>query len=275
MKNTLVRQAPAWCARWVAPFIPALILPISAVAQSAANQPYADPYRSGPTRPLDDSARGVYSAQPVPKFGRAGREQEEAAPLGYRPGTAPPDAPAIWRGLYVGVQGGYRRTNTDAINSGLPTLSPRGTQFGGHIGSNYQTGNIVLGLEGDVMIGGHTTSTTALSTTLAQKDSWTTTLRARAGYSFGPALLYGTGGIAAAGQDWTLKTTTLSATTKNAQIGYVVGAGVEVMLTQQLSARIEGLHYSYRDSALNFGVLNQSVKQSSNAVRAGVSYRFN
>jgi outer membrane immunogenic protein len=273
LKIALIRLAPVWCARWVAPFIPALILPISAVAQSPASQPYADPYRSGPTRPLDGSARGVYSAQPAPKYGRAARA--EAAPLGYSPSAGPTDAPPIWRGLYAGLQGGYRWTNTDATSSGLSALSTRGAQFGGHIGSNYQTGNVVLGLEGDLMLGGSSSSTTSLGTTFALKDSWTSTLRARAGYSFGPALLYATGGIAVAGQDVSLKSTTLSAAMTDARVGLVVGAGLEMMLTQQVSARIEGLRYSYRDSVLNFGTVNQSVKQDSNVLRAGVSYRFN
>jgi outer membrane immunogenic protein len=67
----------------------------------------------------------------------------------------------------------------------------------------------------------------------------------------------------------------LSAATNDARIGFVFGAGLEMMLTPQLSARVEGLRYNYRDSALNLGAVNQSVKQESNAIRAGVSYRFN
>jgi outer membrane immunogenic protein len=273
LKNALVRQAPVWCARWVAPFVPALLLPISAVAQSSGSQPYSDPYRSGPARPLDGSARGVYSAQPAPRYGRTARD--EPAPLGYRPGAGAAETPPIWRGLYAGLQGGYRWTNADATSAGLAALTPRGAQFGGHIGSNYQTGNIVLGLEGDLMVGSASASTASLGTSFTTKDSWTSSLRGRAGYSFGPALLYATGGLAVAGQDVTLKTTTLSAAMNDARVGFVVGAGLEMMLTQQLSARVEGLRYSYRDSVLNFGGVNQSVKQDSNVLRAGVSYRFN
>jgi outer membrane immunogenic protein len=274
LKTALVRQAPAWCARWVAPFIPALVLPAAAFAQAPYGQPYTDPYRAGPTRPLDGSPRsGVYSAQPAPSYQQAPRA--DAAPRGLGSAAAPADAPAIWRGLYVGLQGGHRWTNTEATGSGLAALSTRGAQFGGHVGTNYQTGNLVYGLEADLMVGNASASTSSLGTTFALKDSWTSTLRARAGYSFGPALLYATGGIAVAGQDLTLKTSTLSAALNDARIGLVLGAGLEMQLTQQLSARIEGLHYSYKDQALNLGVVNQSVKQDSNVIRAGVSYRFN
>jgi outer membrane immunogenic protein len=93
--------------------------------------------------------------------------------------------------------------------------------------------------------------------------------------TFGPALLYATGGVAMAGQDLMLKSSTLSAAMSDARLGLVVGGGLEMQLTQQLSARIEGLHYQYRDTALTWGAAGQSVKQNSNVIRAGVSYRFN
>jgi outer membrane immunogenic protein len=272
LKTALVRQTPAWCARWVVPFLPAFVLPVTAFAQTPHGQPYSDPYRSGPTRPLDGSPRnGVYSAQPAPRY--------DAAPRGLGTAPAPIEVPAIWRGLYVGLQAGHRWTHTEATGSGLAALSARGAQFGGHIGSNYQTGNIVFGLEGDLMVGSSTASSVGTGvgtgTTLSMKDTWTSTLRARAGYSFGPALLYATGGVAVAGQDLTLMSTTLSTAMSDARVGLVVGAGLEMQLTQQLSARIEGLHYSYKDSVLNLGSVSQAVKQDSNVIRAGVSYRFN
>jgi outer membrane immunogenic protein len=271
LKIALARRAPARWTRWVAPFVPALLLPISALAQSSPGQPYSDPYRSGPTRPLDGSARGVYSSQPAPRSAKSARD--EPAPLGYRPSAA--SAPPIWQGLYAGVQGGYRWTNTDAAGSGLAALSTRGAQFGAHVGTNYQVNDFVLGLEGDLMVGSASSSTTTLGTTLALRDSWTSTLRGRVGYSFGPALLYATGGLALAGQNLSMASGALSASTTDMRVGFVGGAGLEMRLTEQISARIEGLRYSYRDQVLNLGGVNQSVKQDSNVIRGGLSYRFN
>ncbi len=274
MKTVLVRQTPVRRARWAVPFLPIVMLPSAVFAQAPYGQPYSDPYRSGPTRPLDGSTRsGVYSAQPAPSYEQAPRY--DATPRGLGSAGAPADAPAIWRGLYLGLQAGQRWSTTDASGSGLATLSTRSAQFGGHIGNNYQTGNVVVGLEGDLMVGNSSASTAGLGTTFALKDSWTSTLRARAGYSFGPALLYATGGVAVAGQDLTLKSSTLSAAMNDARFGLVVGAGLEMQLTQQISARIEGLHTSYKDSVLNFGTIGQTVKQDSNVLRAGVSYHFN
>jgi outer membrane immunogenic protein len=271
LKTALVRRVPVWRAHWVVPLVPVLFVPISAVAQSSYGQRNADAYKSGPTRPLDNSPRGVYSAKAAPSYAHSPRD--EPAPLGY--GSAAPASPPIWQGLYAGLQSGYRWTNTDAAGSGLPALSNRGAQFGAHMGLNYQINDFVLGVEGDLMLGNSTASTTSLGTTLALKESWTSTLRGRVGYSFGPALLYATGGLALAGQDLSLLTSTLATTMTDTRVGLVGGLGLEMRLTQQLSARIEGLRYSYRDSILNLGTSNLPVKQDSNVVRGGLSYRFN
>lgn len=269
MKTVLARRAPVWRACWVMPTFAVFALPCTAIAQTSYGRPsYADPYRSGPTRPLDGSPRsGVYSAQPSPSY--------EAAPRGLGQSPAYADTPAIWSGLYLGLQAGHRWTTTEAPGSNLSSLQARSAQFGGHIGTNYQAGNIVFGVEGDLMLGSGSASTTGGGNTLALKDTWTSTLRARAGYSFGPALLYGTGGVAVAGQDLTLKSSTLSGALSDARVGLAVGAGLEMQLTQQLSARIEGLHYRYKDQTVNWGTTSQQVKQDSNVIRGGLSYRFN
>ena len=69
-----------------------------------------------------------------------------AADLAARPYTkAPAAAIAInnWTGFYLGAMGGYAQENTSDIG----TLS--GGFAGGTAGYNWQTGNIVLGLEAD------------------------------------------------------------------------------------------------------------------------------
>ena len=69
-----------------------------------------------------------------------------AADLAARPYTkAPAAAIAInnWTGFYLGAMGGYAQENS----SGIGTLS--GGFAGGTAGYNWQTGNIVLGIEAD------------------------------------------------------------------------------------------------------------------------------
>ena len=69
-----------------------------------------------------------------------------AADLAKRPYTkAPAAAIAInnWTGFYLGAMGGYAQEDADAFG----TIS--GGFAGGTAGYNWQTGNIVLGLEAD------------------------------------------------------------------------------------------------------------------------------
>jgi outer membrane immunogenic protein len=245
-----------------------LLLPVTAFAQQPYGQPYPDPYRSGPTRPLDGSPRkGVYSAQPAPSYETPRRDLGGGQPL-YEP-------PAIWRGFYFGAQAGHRWTNASASGSSLPAITTKGAQAGGFVGTNFVSGPVVLGLEADLMVGSSSASTASAGTTLSMKDTWTSTFRARAGYAFGPTLLYGTAGVVLAGQDIALKSGTISSAMTDARVGLAWGAGIEMKVAPQASVRLEGLHYSYRDAVLNTGTGPQSVKQDSTTIRAGVAFQFN
>ena len=164
--TAFARRSPASLALWLAPLASATVFSSVAFAQSSSSraQPYADPYRSGSTRPLDGSPRsGVYSTKPAPSYETTRRGV--GAPVGPR------ELPAIWSGLYVGVQGGYRWSNTEV--TGVPAISTKGFQGGGHIGYNFQTSsNLVLGLETDLMLGGATSSSTNGATTATMRDTW-------------------------------------------------------------------------------------------------------
>jgi len=85
-----------------------------------------------------------------------------AADLAVKAPYAPPVPLWSWTGFYVGINGGYSSGADDYTQSiviGPPpvttiasfsnnTINPRGGLFGGQIGFNYQTGPVVLGVEG-------------------------------------------------------------------------------------------------------------------------------
>lgn len=264
--TVFARHLPVRRACWLAPLLAALPTPLLA---QQYGQPYSDPYRSGPTRPLDGSRRtGVYSATPAPSY-EATRSNLGPSEPGY-------DAPSIWRGVYAGVHGAQRWSNTTAVDSGLPRLSTSGLQLGGHIGGNTQIGNFVVGAEADLTFGNASGATaTSAGNSMTVHDSWTSTFRGRAGYAFGPALLYATGGVAVAGQDLTFRTTSVASTLTDTRFGLVFGAGVELKLAQQVSARIEGLRTTYRDQSLASVGIGQATRQDNSVIRAGISYHFN
>jgi outer membrane immunogenic protein len=168
-----------------------------------------------------------------------------------------PYAGANWSGFYVGINGGYGQSPySDQLSGTDPNfggLSPAGGFGGGQIGYNLQPGlsrHLVVGVEADIQDSGIGAASVLQpwGYTYSSDLTWFGTVRGRAGFVFGPALLYGTGGFAyggiknnidAGGPDFRYvcnKTAT----------GYVAGGGLEYKFAPAWSAKIE---YQY----LNFG----------------------
>ncbi len=125
-----------------------------------------------------------------------------------------------WTGFYFGANLGYARSpgSMDIFVGGLPVLSLSDTMSGviGGVeaGANWQTGNAVFGIEGDIQGTSQSVSSTITTTdvigaiafpgaavTAANNDKITSfgTLRGRLGIASGRALYYVTGG----GAFWT------------------------------------------------------------------------
>jgi outer membrane immunogenic protein len=212
------------------------------------------------------------------------------------------------------VVGGTNRIGGIVVATGLvpSTLNTRASGWlaGGTAGYNYQFstayGGLVAGLETDFDWSGLSgsasqTLTTAplglnasLSTAANRGSDWLGTFRARIGSTaLNPGtLFYITGGLAYADQNGstsvTLKTPIrlLNATATDSfsggQIGYVVGGGVETMLTQHWSVKAEYLYANFGSHNGGFGAtivrtpiaFSDSVTESESIVRAGVNYKF-
>jgi opacity protein-like surface antigen len=117
-----------------------------------------------------------------------------------------PVAPPTWDGLYVGLNGGYSVGHDSFVQTdfgigpfGMVT-TPQGGLFGAQAGYNWQRGNVVVGLEGDVQWTGQQSTTCGVtclenyngeydSVRISQRLSWFSTARARIGYADGNYLL--------------------------------------------------------------------------------------
>jgi outer membrane immunogenic protein len=204
---------------------------------------------------------------------------------------APPQAYSTnafrWTGFYGGVQAGYGWSGTDATSATLSTgtteafsYSTNGAIGGIHAGYNWQINSIVLGLETDLEmsgIGGSSVGT--LGGGHSTNIDWMGSFRGRAGFTTGATLFYLTGGLAygnvsvdrSAGAGFT---PFIGAS--EFKTGWTLGAGVEHAFTSTISARPE---YSYTDfGTINYtslpSNLNDSSAVSSNAIRAGLSFKF-
>jgi outer membrane immunogenic protein len=114
---------------------------------------------------------------------------------------APPTqySPAYnWSGFYLGVNGGGGWGDSHWQGIGHTNLS--GGQVGGTAGYNWQFGQTVLGVEGDLdwnHLTGTLVSPACPGGSCSTSDSWLSTVRGRVGYSFDRVMPYVTGGLAA------------------------------------------------------------------------------
>jgi outer membrane immunogenic protein len=179
-----------------------------------------------------------------------------------------------WTGFYIGANGGGGWGHS--FWSGQSTgVGLSGGQAGGTVGYNWQTGKVVLGVEGDADWSGFQgTSGAAACPGCSTSDHWLSTVRGRIGYSFDRVMPYVTGGLAV-GDIAASAPGVPGATTTNA--GWTVGGGVEVALPGNWSAKAEYLHVDLGNfnCGANCGVApTDNVSLHENVFRAGVNYKF-
>lgn len=194
-----------------------------------------------------------------------------AADLAARPYTKAPVAVASvynWTGFYLGIVGGGAWEN----GSGDPKM--KGGFVGGTAGYNWQTGNVVFGLEADGTWADVSASATVLpGMTLSSKTDAMGTVRGRIGWAVNNVLFYGTGGYAWIDNKITATALGLSVSDSKFHSGWTVGAGVEAFFAPQWSVKGEYLYRSlggetYFSGTLPTGTLNFHT------VQVGVNYHF-
>ncbi|GAB5446406.1 outer membrane protein [Gymnodinialimonas sp.] len=179
---------------------------------------------------------------------------------GVAPAPAPAPAPIVpapapvgydWTGLYGGIQLEYGDVDADTT-AGVDAADGDGVLYGLFGGYRYDFGNIVLGAEVDLNLADIDLDDPA-GTTIGSLDA-VHRLGAEVGYDAGPALVYGTAGVAQA-----------TATVGGAELqdtGYFFGAGVDYLVTDQIILGAEVLQHEFEDldssgldvSATTFGI---------------------
>jgi outer membrane immunogenic protein len=175
-----------------------------------------------------------------------------------RPYAMPAPAYAVynWMGPYIGANVGYHWAE-------IAPTEPSGGAVGGQIGYNWQNGHLVFGAETDLQWSGAEDAVGPLKFS----NSWFGTLRGRVGYAMNNVLVYGTGGLAYGGVELTSGGQSQSHT----QFGWTLGAGAEVGLTPNWTARVEYLYFDLGNHTYFTGT---SHALESNLLRAGVNYKF-
>lgn len=253
-------------------FLFALLLVVvpTAYGKFAAAEPVGTHYRGDfSRRPLDGSARyggsDDWSASPTYRSREASALTYDGVPL-----LAP-----IWTGLYAGVHGGG---GWGQFDTSIGDADVSGALVGAHIGYLVRSGALVGGLELDADLSQVHDARTfgAVAVVMADID-WIVSARGRLGVTAGPALFYGTGGVALMGLSAQADVLGFHSSSSDIRTALVVGGGVEFGLGRNVSLRLEALHYLMEEDRVRLPVPlgTQNVGGSLTTVRAGVTFFFN
>jgi outer membrane immunogenic protein len=203
----------------------------------------------------------------------AAADLSRPAPAPYYKGPAFVPPSYNWSGFYVGVNGGGGFGSSAWNSTGSFDIS--GGQVGGTVGYNYQWGQAVVGVEGDIdwtNLKGSTSTFCAPGCTTS--NTWLSTARARLGYAADRFMPYVTGGAAFGNIRATVPGL---AGASNTETGWTIGAGLEGAIAGGWTAKAEYLYVNL--GSFNCGVACSAaaidnVSFRANIVRAGVNYRF-
>lgn len=194
-----------------------------------------------------------------------------------------PSKPPLWHGLYWGLSGGYGWGDSEASSSETTSADtdPEGWLASVTVGYNMLFGNLLVGVEGDLGVMDISADDEKLSGSpfsyyRTSFGPWWGTLRGRAGIAMGRLLLYGTGGLAFASLDEvSLDTGMEKASDSELRAGWVVGGGLELAFTDNVSAKVEYLHMDFgsTDGLTSTGT-SYSFDNEVDVVRAGLNFRF-
>jgi len=191
---------------------------------------------------------------------------------------------ANWAGWYIGAHAGAAWQKTDVTtdssfydgssNFSNPNASFSKSGFigGGQIGYNWQHGNFVFGIEGDIsgLSGRASTSFQAGSGyttgTYSSKIRWLSTVRGRFGLAVGDTMAYMTAGVAFGGvkNSVTFDRFETTYSSSNTKTGWTVGGGVEHMVDRNWTVGLEGLFVDLGNSKVDtdagqFQFANQAI----------------
>ncbi|MDK1372875.1 MULTISPECIES: porin family protein [unclassified Sinorhizobium] len=195
-----------------------------------------------------------------------------AADLTEAPAPAPvvEAAPTfVWTGGYVGLQGGGGWLNSDLSVPGASASEDfNGGLLGAFAGYNYQHGDWVLGIEGDVTYNWNDKTINAFGANTKVGTDVSGSVRGRVGYTLNEkALLYATGGWAVTRGFVDVPGAPKEKETFN---GWTIGAGVDYGFTSNVFGRAEYRYNDFGDEDID-GV-NVDLDQHQFTVGVGVKF---
>jgi len=215
-----------------------------------------------------------------------------AAPITKAPAYAPAAA-YNWSGFYIGGHVGGTWGDKDWTDVTFTTPFATGSHdmsgflAGGQAGINWQVGNLVLGVEGQISwtnADGDGTCNVGVWTCRTEAN-WLGTVAGRVGYAFDRAMVYAKGGAAFINEGYFINSvgagTLLASTGDDTRTGWMVGGGIEWAIFDNWSAKVEYNYMDFREDSFAFRTPTSAafrtfeVDQQMHVVKAGLNYRFN
>jgi outer membrane immunogenic protein len=223
------------------------------------------------------------------------------------PGAALAQSTYNWSGAYIGGNAGASFVNTavdsasfyddvDGVDLAFTapgySYSGYGIIGGGEVGYNWQSPNLVFGVEADIAASNAAASYTDLDNNfmVSTRLNWLSTARVKVGMPMNNILLYGTAGVAF-GQLQTDLTdnypddaTVYNLSNTQSVTGWTAGAGIAAALNDHWVVKAEYLYADLGSHAVNFSedatgdigwpLISSSAKMTSSVIRFGVDYKF-
>jgi outer membrane immunogenic protein len=217
-------------------------------------------------------------------------------PVRVAPQPAPYVSPVSvynWTGFYVGANIGGAWSNASASDPTGALFAPIGSSIhdngsgflgGGQIGYNWQAGNWVVGVQGDMSWTGINASAAdpfVTGTTVNYKSDWLANVTGRLGYAWNNWLWYGKGGVAWVHNKYsaTNPNVPFNATGNDTRAGWVLGTGLEYGFTPNWTTFIEYDYNGFGSHSVTvtdpiFGPAQVGFRQNIQVVKVGLNYKF-
>lgn len=181
------------------------------------------------------------------------------------PAVVAPVPSFSWSGPYVGAQVGHGWTRAS-------DMKQNGWMLGAYAGYNVQFDNspIVVGLETDFNWADQDGRKTERGGRTRVNSDWNGATRARIGYAFDHVLVYGAGGVAYADRELRRP----RGKDDKTAIGWTVGGGVDVAVTDNVVARAEYRYTDYGKDTFDLPGPNVRGSATEHRVMGGLAVKF-
>lgn len=180
--------------------------------------------------------------------------------------------PSGWEGAYVGVHGGYAWGDSDHIGSTVGDMEMMGGFLGAQIGYNFVlTEGFIVGLQGDINIADITGTYDAGFPEITDTINATGSATVHLGFDGGVFMPYVLGGVAAANSE---RVSEIGPSETQLHVGYTVGAGVAVKVSDPISAFVEARYSDYGTAIYEDLPSDPEVGLTDMSIRVGLNFHF-